>query len=275
MRAVLEHLSAMKQSFKFGIVFCLLALALLMVFFFGGRDEGELAESVAPSPPPPMPADAVPPETTKDEAEPQPTLSEALVPTELPAVVESEVAEPARAPAAPVPPAPLVPEAPRESAPEGPFADSPAVRVQETLKIDPPMREIGRAWLSDRAQRTNFSMPVSGGRDLEIEVDRFEAIGEEGGEFIGTVKGVPGSTVRLSYRGSAEAGTIRLPSENRVYRILPGEGGQVVVQERNLAMDEPPVPLPPDIRNLPPVPNFTPPPPPEGLISPAPPGGSG
>lgn len=262
----------MKKYVLFGIGLCVLVIALLAIVSFVESDDGERNDSVAA--PSPMPADAVPPETTKDEAAQPATPSEAQVSAEL-AAVESEVAEPARAPAAPVPPAPLVPEAPRESAPEGPFADSPAVRVQETLKIDPPMREIGRAWLSDSAQRTNFSMPVSGGRDLEIEVDRFEAIGEEGGEFIGKVKGVPGSTVRLSYRGSAEAGTIRLPSENRVYRILPGEGGEVVVQERNLAMDEPPVPLPPDIRNLPPVPNFTPPPPPEGLISPAPPGGSG
>lgn len=257
----------MKKYVLSGIGLCVLVIALLAIVSFVESDDVERNDSVAA--PPPMPADVAPPGTTKDEAVQPATSSEAQVSTELPAVEASELVEQAQAPA------PFVPEAPRESAPQGPFADSPAVRAQETLKIDPPMREIGRAWLSDRAQRSNFSMPVSGGRDLEIEVDRFEAIGEEGGEFIGTVKGVPGSTVRLSYRGSAEAGTIRLPSENRVYRILPGEGGQVVVQERNLAMDEPPVPLPPDIRNLPPVPNFTPPPPPEGLISPAPPGGSG
>ena len=153
-----------------------------------------------------------------------------------------------------------------------PFADAASVQAQETFQIDPPTREIGRAWLEDEEKRTDFSMPVTGGRDLTIEVERFEAIGRDGGEFIGKVKGHPDSSVNLSYRGSGEAGTIRLPSENKVFRFFPGGDGSVVVQERNLAMDEPPVPLPPEDSEIPPVPDFTPPPPPQDLTENGPPG---
>jgi hypothetical protein len=148
----------------------------------------------------------------------------------------------------------------------GPFAESPAMRAEQTFKMDLPMREIGRAWLDDQG-RDNFSMPVTGERDLAIEVEQFEALGRDGGQFVGSVKGAPGSSVELSYRGQAEAGTIRLPSENRIYRIYPGQDGAVVVQEFDLAMDERSTAVEPLFNaELPPVPNFTPPPPPNNLL---------
>lgn len=146
-----------------------------------------------------------------------------------------------------------------------PFSNNPAVRGQETIKIDPPMREIGQAWLNDE-ERSNFSMPVTGGRDLQIEVERFESIGGQAGEFIGSVKGLPGSSVRLSYRGTAEAGTIRIPSENRSYHILPGKDGAVIVQERDLNQEESAKGTPPFNAEIPPAPDFIPPPPTQEMI---------
>lgn len=146
-----------------------------------------------------------------------------------------------------------------------PFADSPEVRKQERIKIDPPIREIGQAWLDDEG-RNDFSMPVTDGRDLQIQVERFESIGGQAGEFIGSVKGLPGSSVRLSYRGTAEAGTIRIPTENRTYRIFPGKDGAVIVQERDLNNEAAAKAMPPLNVELPPVPDFIPPPPPQEMI---------
>lgn len=146
-----------------------------------------------------------------------------------------------------------------------PFADSPEVRKQERIKIDPPIREIGQAWLDDEG-RNDFSMPVTDGRDLQIQVERFESIGSQAGEFIGSVKGLPGSSVRLSYRGTAEAGTIRIPTENRTYRIFPGKDGAVIVQERDLNNEAAAKAMPPLNVELPQVPDFIPPPPPQEMI---------
>ena len=115
-------------------------------------------------------------------------------------------------------------------------------------------------------------MPVSEGRDLEIQVERFESMGEEGGEFIGTVIGAPGSTVRLSYRGTAEAGRIDIPSEGRSYQILPGRDGEIIVQDRNPSLEAQAGALfPPVGIELPPVPEFIPPPPPSGIFDAIPP----
>jgi hypothetical protein len=146
------------------------------------------------------------------------------------------------------------------------FAKSDAVVTQENIHIDPPMSEIGRTWTEDDGQRNNFSMPVTGGRNLEIEVARFVAIGQDGGEFFGHVKGAPRSSVELFYRGGSEAGTIRLPSENRIYRILPSEGNGIIIQERNLSMDESSNAGPPLGAEIPSMPNFTPPPPPDWIV---------
>lgn len=143
-------------------------------------------------------------------------------------------------------------------------ADS--IRNQETIMIDPPMRDIGSAWMDNPEGRSNFSMPISDGRDVEIEVERFVSIGNDGGEFIGTVKGLPGSSVRLSYRGNAEAGTISIPSENKVFRFYPASNGSIVLQERDLAAEEAATIAPPLNVELPPVPNFIPPPPPTDLV---------
>ena len=148
----------------------------------------------------------------------------------------------------------------------GPFAPSEALKVQESFKVDPPMRSIGQDWKSGQGTPT-FIMPVSEGRDLEIQVERFESIGEEGGEFTGTVIGAPGSTVRLSYRGSAEAGRIDIPSEGRSYRILPGKDGAIIVQDRNPSLEaQAGATFPPAGIELPPVPDFIPPPPPSGIF---------
>lgn len=152
----------------------------------------------------------------------------------------------------------------------GPFAESPALRTQETFNVDPTLREIGRTWLDDKG-RDDFAMPVTGQRDLLIEVDQFEALGREGGKFVGSVKGYPDSSVQLSYRGKAEAGIIRLPSESRIYRIYPGQNGAIVVQDRDLALDEQLTATePPFDAVLPPVPDFIPPPPPRDLFESAP-----
>ena len=149
---------------------------------------------------------------------------------------------------------------------QGPFAPSEALKVQESFKVDPPMRSIGQDWKSGQGTST-FIMPVSEGRDLEIQVERFESIGEEGGEFTGTVIGAPGSTVRLSYRGSAEAGRIDIPSEGRSYRILPGKDGAIIVQDRNPSLEaQAGATFPPAGIELPPVPDFIPPPPPSGIF---------
>ena len=153
----------------------------------------------------------------------------------------------------------------------GPFAPSEALKVQESFKVDPPMRSIGQDWKSGQGTPT-FIMPVSEGRDLEIQVERFESIGEEGGEFIGMVKGAPGSTVHLSYRGSAEAGRIDIPSEGRSYQILPGKDGAIIVQDRNPSLEaQAGATFPPAGIELPPVPDFIPPPPPSGIFDAMPP----
>ena len=141
----------------------------------------------------------------------------------------------------------------------GPFAPSEGLKVQESFKVDPPMWSIGQDWKAGR-QTSNFTMPVSEGRDLEIKVERFESTGEDGGEFIGTVKGARGSKVHLSYRGSAEAGRIDIPSEGRSYIILPGKDGAIIVQDRNPSLEaQAGVVLPPVGVELPPVPDFIPP----------------
>ena len=132
----------------------------------------------------------------------------------------------------------------------------------ETMHLDPPLRDIGAAWLNDTG-RNDFSMPIPGGRELPIRVERFVAIGEDGGEFIGVVEGYPGSRVELSYRGDGEAGTIRLPTENRMYVMLPGSDGSVVFQERTNTDSRSfsaPTALP---SSIPSPPNFIPPPPPQ------------
>ena len=153
----------------------------------------------------------------------------------------------------------------------GPFAPTEALKVQESFKVEPPLQSIGQNWKAGR-KTSNFTMPVSEGRDLEIQVERFESTGEDGGKFTGTVIGAPGSTVRLSYRGSAEAGRINIPSEGRSYRILPAKDGAIIVQDRNPSLEAqagsvfPPVGV-----ELPPVPDFIPPPPPSGIFKAIPP----
>ena len=153
----------------------------------------------------------------------------------------------------------------------GPFAPTEALKVQESFKVEPPMQSIGKEWKAGRGTST-FTMPVSEGRNLNIQVERFESIGEEGGEFTGTVIGAPGSTVNLSYRGSAEAGRIDIPSEGRSYQILPGQDGAIIVQDRNPSLEaRAGATFPPEGIQLPPVPNFIPPPPPSGIFEVIPP----
>jgi hypothetical protein len=138
------------------------------------------------------------------------------------------------------------------------FTPPSDVLSQVALKMEPPLREIGQAWLSE-AGGGDFTMPLPNGDELEIVVERFVAIGEDGGEFIGSVKGFPDSRVELSYRGGGEAGTIRLPSANRMYTMLPGSNGSVVFQERENSDEA--IDMAPPI-SIPAAPNFIPPPPP-------------
>ena len=147
-----------------------------------------------------------------------------------------------------------------------PFVDNKGLKVQEIFKVDPPIRSIGHEWKTKQS-KSNFTMPVSEGRDLEIKVEHFESVGEDGGKFIGTVVGAPGSKVNLSYRGSAEAGRIDLPSEGRSYQILPGKDGVIIVQDLNPSLEaQAGLVFPPVGIELPPVPNFIPPPPPSGVF---------
>lgn len=180
------------------------------------------------------------------------------------------VAEAKAEPMAPPAETPLPQDAAQLEIPAGPFGAAPGLLGQESFKIEPPMRAIGQAWI-DGSGREDFSMPVTGGKTLEIGVDQFEMIGREGGRFTGTVRGYPGSSVQLSYRGNSEAGSIRLPSEGKVYQILPGDQGAVIVQERELSEAEPAGnPMPSNI-NIPPPPTFIPPPPPNiNELDPAP-----
>jgi len=141
---------------------------------------------------------------------------------------------------------------------DAPLAPPSDVLSQVALKMEPPLREIGQAWLSE-AGGGDFTMPLPNGDVLEIVVERFVAIGEDGGEFIGSVKGFPDSRVELSYRGGGEAGTIRLPSANRMYTMLPGSNGSVVFQERENSDEA--IDMAPPI-SIPAAPNFIPPPPP-------------
>ena len=78
-----------------------------------------------------------------------------------------------------------------------PLAAPSYVLSQVALKMEPPLREIGQAWLSE-AGGGDFTMPLPNGDELEIVVERFVVIGENGGEFIGSVKGYPDSSVELS-----------------------------------------------------------------------------
>lgn len=169
----------------------------------------------------------------------------------------------------------LPPKAPsttkNSEAGSGPFAPTEALKVQESFKVEPPMQSIGQNWKTGR-KTPNFTMPVSEGRNLEIQVERFESVGEEGGKFIGTVVGAPGSKVNLSYRGSAEAGRIDIPSEGRSYHILPGQDGAIIVQDRNPSLEpQAGAVFPPVGVELPPVPDFIPPPPPSGIFEATPP----
>ena len=190
----------------------------------------------------------------------------ALPVQELPEEVENPVEEVVEVPVPPTMPEtmPVPPKMPPFLPGSGPFPKSPDVLSQTTMSMDLPLREIGKSWLEEGGQ-DNFSMPLPDGRDLSIEVERFVAIGQGGGEFIGKVAGYPNSTVKLSYRGLGEAGRISIPSENRVYTYLPGGQGAVIVQEREMGEEGALVPpmLPPG--SIPPMPNFIPESPPPNI----------
>lgn len=264
----------MHKTSKRAAVVCLALLVILAVVLLKSQNGGETNGSSVGLQPVPEPQDAPPepagsPGTEAERAVRSEKTTPSVAAQSL--VAPEKVAEPDKAAVLPKsqpkpqPQPPVTKEAPPPRT-VPPFAQSEAVLAQEAIKIDPPMSEIGRSWTEEGGQRYNFSMPVTGGRDLEVEVDRFIAIGQDGGEFIGRVKGKPESSVRLSYRGGAEAGTIQLPSENKSYRVLPNQGKEVVVQERDLRMDESAASMPPGDVAIPPVPEFTPPPPPGEMM---------
>jgi hypothetical protein len=128
--------------------------------------------------------------------------------------------------------------------------------------MDPPLKQLGREWLSEEGRR-DFTMPLPDGEEAVVRVERFVSIGDDGGEFRGTLEGYPDSSVNLSYRGSGEAGSIRIPSENRLIRVFPGPEGEVVLSE--VELDEAGPPGLPEGLSIPeePPPNFIPEPPPE------------
>jgi hypothetical protein len=97
--------------------------------------------------------------------------------------------------------------------------------------IAPSLRNLGEDWQNEPNARTNFTMPLPDGKEIEIEVERFTAIGVSGGEFLGSVKGRPGSRVKLTYQGDSEAGWIHFPMENRLIRILPSKDGAFYFHE--------------------------------------------
>ncbi len=131
------------------------------------------------------------------------------------------------------------------------------------VRMEPSLNQIGREWEEGPEGRRNFTMPLPDGTEATVVVDRFVAVGEDGGEFTGRLEGHPDSRVNLSYRRGAEVGTIRIPSENRLVRILPASGGELVITETEIPEDGAPG-LPPGLK-IPedPPPNFIPEPPAE------------
>ncbi|MFP4351626.1 MAG: hypothetical protein ACLFRP_00460 [Puniceicoccaceae bacterium] len=151
---------------------------------------------------------------------------------------------------------------PRGIVPPPPFADDQPGTTTVRVRMDPPLSELGEEWLAGEEGKRDFSMPLPDGSEAVVRVDRFVAIGDNGGEFQGSLDGYPDSRVSLSYRGGAEVGAIRIPSENRLIRIMPGTDGEVVMTESEIPEDDPP--LPPPGLTVPdePPPDFVPEPPP-------------
>ncbi len=143
-----------------------------------------------------------------------------------------------------------------------PFAGNQPGTTTVRVRMDPPLRELGAEWLAGEEGQRDFSMPLPDGSEAVVRVERFVAIGDDGGEFQGTLQDYPDSRVNLSYRGGAEVGTIRIPSENRLIRLMPGSDGEVVMAESEIPTNDPPMPPPgltiPDA----PPPDFIPEPPP-------------
>lgn len=123
---------------------------------------------------------------------------------------------------------------------------------EKGIRVEPSLRSIGEDWQNDPTARTNFTMPLPDGSEVEIEVEGFNPVGASGGEFYGKVIGFPDSRVQLSYRRNSEAGWIHLPSENRLIKILPGLDGAFYFHEvpaaEFAAPNTPPsfIPQPPD-----------------------------
>lgn len=113
-----------------------------------------------------------------------------------------------------------------------PFLTGPDGQALPSFRLKPSLRELGKEWEYGPSGQSDFSIPLPDGREVVIKVEKFVAIGGDGGEFTGTLEGFPGSSVNLSYRGGGEVGIIRIPSEGKVVRIFPGmDGGLVFVED--------------------------------------------
>lgn len=152
--------------------------------------------------------------------------------------------------------APLMPSAPPAGATaRTPFADWPR------LAMEPSLAEIASDWEANPAQWSPVVMPLPDGEEVTVTVEQVELLGPSGGSFVGRVENEPESSVKLSFRGGAEAGVIRRPALDQLVRIVPDGDGAVRMQVSSLAAEEttrspgtlfPAPEMPPSPRRLPP-----------------------
>src|SRR5215470_12693605 len=120
--------------------------------------------------------------------------------------------------------------------PAAPLGD----RREAVLEFDPPLR----AWADEGdlplgATRFRFFDGVE--RELVFALHE-ATVEQDGGVFVGTVAGVPGSYVVLAHVDDAVAGTISIPGQG-LYRIRTREGGELRLTLMDA--DAIPVELPP------------------------------
>ena len=145
-----------------------------------------------------------------------------------------------------------------EAFPEASVAEVPAAEYdQATIQMDPPLQAIGAAWLNDQGE--DFSMPLPNGRELEIQVERFVAIGEAGGEFIGTVRATQAVVWNFPIAAVERRGRFATIGKSNVYyAATAGRCGCFSRAKKQSRWPLPPMPL----SEIPPPPSFIPSPPP-------------
>jgi len=120
--------------------------------------------------------------------------------------------------------------APEVIAPEAEEHDHVVRQWQD--RMEPGMNVLGAAYLERGEDR--FSLPTFNGEEVVVRITRFEEKSSRAGAVLrGEVVGEPGSLVSLAKVGSAEAGSISIPSQGVVYELrpAPGESGEIVFSE--------------------------------------------